>query len=291
MIIETESKAINEEASTSELGLFNAESKSSSDILTQARKSKQLSVEEVASELNLSTSVVRALESDNWEALPEATYVRGYVRSYANFLGLDVEEVLMNFRYKNSEADLNLDAMPKGISEPSMTSGIPKAIKRLIVVGALAAGTYFLFFDKIKTFINEKQLGVANVEVSESSVTTDNKKVENNKSTTASSVDAVNPQNSEVIVASDAAASVVAAELKDMLELSFSGISWVDISDSSGRKVIYKSFPPGEKIKVKAKKPLKVFIGNLAAVKMTYEGKGVPLSNFQEEDHAKFTLD
>jgi len=52
------------------------------------------SVEEVASYMNLAPRQVRALEADNFDALPVLAITRGFMRSYAKLLGLDPEPLL-----------------------------------------------------------------------------------------------------------------------------------------------------------------------------------------------------
>ena len=69
---------------------------SAGQILNSARKSYEISVEEVAKSLNLSTDAIKALEQDRHELLPGSTFVKGYIRSYANLLDLDPDAVLAN---------------------------------------------------------------------------------------------------------------------------------------------------------------------------------------------------
>ncbi len=282
-----------------EAGVFNANTKSSSDILRTTRKDKKIAVETVAAELNLSSSVIRAIESDNWEALPEATYVRGYVRSYANFLDLDADEVLINFRYKNTESDLNLDAMPRGgVSYGSVSSRkVPSFLKKIVVLGALFFGAYYFFGDQIKQysttmFDKAETLTNSAVSTTQNAAAVAETAVADVSEKAVQAVSNAGDAVSEKVDGVDAEKPVVVPTgLKETLSMSFTGISWVDISDKSGRKVIYKSFSPGETVKIKALKPLKIFIGNVEAVKVSYEGQEISLSEHQEEDHAKFTLD
>jgi len=63
----------------------------SGSLLASARKKQNKSVEEIAAELNLSITQIKTIELDQSEGLPEPTYVRGYIRSYARLLGLDAE--------------------------------------------------------------------------------------------------------------------------------------------------------------------------------------------------------
>ena len=64
-------------------------------IRLQTRRLKnEWSIEDVAADLNLRIEVIAALEADDYSKLPERTYVRGYLRSYARLLGIQEDEVL-----------------------------------------------------------------------------------------------------------------------------------------------------------------------------------------------------
>jgi cytoskeleton protein RodZ len=60
-------------------------------VLRKAREAKGLTVQEVALKLHLRPSVVTDLESDKFDAMSSATYVRGYVKNYARFIEADSE--------------------------------------------------------------------------------------------------------------------------------------------------------------------------------------------------------
>ena len=83
-------------------------------ILSSARLGWDLTVEEVADNLNLSADTIRALEKDEYESLPGYTFVKGYIRSYANLLRLNPDELVSL-----------LDVQPEKLSEiPSTKSSI-----------------------------------------------------------------------------------------------------------------------------------------------------------------------
>lgn len=58
-------------------------------MLAAAREANGLSIEQVASQLNLAPRQVLALEQDNYAALPGMVIVRGFLRVYARLLKLD----------------------------------------------------------------------------------------------------------------------------------------------------------------------------------------------------------
>ena len=67
----------------------NTEGKTVGEILRTAREARKLSVEQVNRETKISVQTVRSLEQDDFGAFPSETYLKGFVRTYAEFLGLD----------------------------------------------------------------------------------------------------------------------------------------------------------------------------------------------------------
>lgn len=63
-------------------------------VFIQAREALSITQAETADVLNLSVSVIKALESNDDSVLPERVYVNGYIRSYAKLLGLAAEPLI-----------------------------------------------------------------------------------------------------------------------------------------------------------------------------------------------------
>lgn len=63
-------------------------------LLTEARESKGLSVEQVASQLRLSAKQIIGLESGDPSAFASVVYTRAHLRSYARLLGLDEAKII-----------------------------------------------------------------------------------------------------------------------------------------------------------------------------------------------------
>ena len=66
-------------------------------MLQQARKTKQVSLEEAAAELFILKRHLQALENENFADLPQAAFARGFAINYAKFLGLDPTKVASSF--------------------------------------------------------------------------------------------------------------------------------------------------------------------------------------------------
>lgn len=65
--------------------------------LMTARKKRSLSVQDVATELNILKRHVEAIESQNYEALPQFPFARGFVSNYAKLVGLSADELVRQF--------------------------------------------------------------------------------------------------------------------------------------------------------------------------------------------------
>lgn len=68
---------------------MNTEGKTIGEILRAAREEKKLTVEQVNRETRISVQTLRSLERDDFGGFPSETYLKGFLRNYAEFLGLD----------------------------------------------------------------------------------------------------------------------------------------------------------------------------------------------------------
>jgi cytoskeleton protein RodZ len=97
-------------------------------LLRKARQGYEWSIDDVAANLNLSIDVVSALERDDYRHLPGATFVRGYLRSYARLLGIDENEVLV------STSDSSQRRVHLGSVVPVMDGSAFKRKKLLVIL-------------------------------------------------------------------------------------------------------------------------------------------------------------
>ncbi len=73
------------------------------ELLLSARERAGLSLEEVSQETRLAVKNLEYLETDNFEALPAKVYVRGFIRTYAVYLHLDVEHLLSKYEVQTGQ--------------------------------------------------------------------------------------------------------------------------------------------------------------------------------------------
>lgn len=85
-------------------------------ILREAREAKGISLAEAEAATKIRRKYLQALEETRYDALPPGVYVRGFLRSYASFLGLNPDEVVA--AYHNGAGEPASPPEPHIISEP-----------------------------------------------------------------------------------------------------------------------------------------------------------------------------
>jgi cytoskeleton protein RodZ len=119
------------------------------DTLRQARESKEWSLPEVASRLNLTPTSLANLEAGAFDKLPGHTFSRGYIRAYAKLLGLDQAVLVQAFdQYTGTNAQgSNVHGLGR-IEEPSRLAHNLLRIVSLMLVLALVGGGFLWWQDK-----------------------------------------------------------------------------------------------------------------------------------------------
>lgn len=65
--------------------------------LRKERELRSISLEELAEQTHIKMDYLDAIESDHFERLPGMTFIRGYLKAYAGYVGLLPEEILLHF--------------------------------------------------------------------------------------------------------------------------------------------------------------------------------------------------
>jgi cytoskeleton protein RodZ len=120
------------------------------EYLRRLREEKGHTHAAVGSALHLTAHYIKALETDEYGKLPGLTFVKGYLRSYARFLGADVDNVIARF-----------DEHIAGLLDAGMATARVERSKRrqdqalrwaigagFVVVASLVAGWWFMSGNK-----------------------------------------------------------------------------------------------------------------------------------------------
>jgi cytoskeletal protein RodZ len=66
--------------------------------LRRARARREIDLSEVEAATRIRARFLRAIEDEEWDVLPGGVYSRGFIRAYANFLGLDGDRLAEDYR-------------------------------------------------------------------------------------------------------------------------------------------------------------------------------------------------
>jgi cytoskeleton protein RodZ len=83
-----------------------------------AREARGLTLSDVAEHIRIRSVYLAAIEDESWASIGAPVYIRGFLRTYARFLGLDPEEVVAEF---NGEASVPPSPPPTPPGTPKTT--------------------------------------------------------------------------------------------------------------------------------------------------------------------------
>ena len=247
--------------------------------LKAARERMGVRPADVAASLHLEESVVRAIEAGRQDELPARVYVRGYVRAYANLLGLDPDRLAVNF-------DSSQEA-PEATAPPVVGTGTKAPRGRLsqrraglflgtiviVIVVALAFMLWGVWRSFDWSFVtdagdegavapawrSEQAEGATNVPQPQAAV---------EKAPTATDAPQTVP---------DAHAPTAQAVPVAELVFTFKEDSWVEVSDRA-EQVYADLGKAGQSVSVSGTPPFTIKIGYAAGVELRYLGEVIALA-------------
>ncbi|MBE3553121.1 MAG: helix-turn-helix domain-containing protein [Kyrpidia tusciae] len=118
-------------------------------LLRKTREGRGLTLEEVAEATKIRSVYLEAIERGDLSALPPGVYARGFVRAYAEFLGLDGNEVLTQSGLSAPAAPLSREVTGDGdvttLSQPGrIRRAIPQIAASAALLAVLLGGYWFL---------------------------------------------------------------------------------------------------------------------------------------------------
>ncbi|MDX1609685.1 MAG: helix-turn-helix domain-containing protein [Halofilum sp. (in: g-proteobacteria)] len=116
--------------------------------LRAARERAGIEQEELATNLHLTVDQVKAIEADDYEHLPPAAFVRGYLRAYAREVGLNADEIVAEFDAASGESGDPEIVLQVGEPDPGAGHGPIVALVIVVLVAAIGMGAWWLQQDR-----------------------------------------------------------------------------------------------------------------------------------------------
>ncbi len=113
--------------------------------LKRHRQNQGKNLDEIAEKTRIHASTLRAIEEDNPKALPAEVFARGFVKNYAQYLGLDPNEALAWYIEQNNgevrpTEKINVNEVLVG---ETMAEGKPLPVGRFIIFFVVAGVLFF----------------------------------------------------------------------------------------------------------------------------------------------------
>lgn len=123
-------------------------------LLRETREARGVTLQEVSEATNIRTRYLEAIERGEYDIIPADVYTRGFIRSYADFLGLDGPELVARYRemrmieetaeIRLAERERNAaDRKARGEVKRRRGRAFAKGLLTAIVILLAAAGLYY----------------------------------------------------------------------------------------------------------------------------------------------------
>lgn len=117
--------------------------------LRQAREAKGISISEVSEQTRISSLYLESIENNDYRNLPGGIFNKGFVKSYAKYVGVDEKEALQDYVKLMSEQEIpevqeTRSYRPEVLTDDrSGSSMLPNLIFAAIILGLLTAGVLY----------------------------------------------------------------------------------------------------------------------------------------------------
>lgn len=295
-----------------------AASASLGSTLASARESRGWTIEQVSHYLKLAPRQIEAIEADNLAALPGLAVTRGFIRSYAKLLSVDVSAHMARLGGGAASSDPTAPRQPLAtpFKEGRRGAGVRRSAARrppwvvmsasLLVVGVVAAAAW--------QFSREHRSAAGASPVSASrplqNETTDRDGADSGQAMGSAAVQApladpagtVSGPSGAVVAggesvsnqgasASAQAAAAPAAAAGNILELVMNKDSWLEVRRIDTKQVIASRLVKAGTIETfEIDAPVALKIGNASGVRATFRGEPLDLIASAPNNIARLTL-
>jgi cytoskeleton protein RodZ len=244
-------------------------------MLASLRDEHKLSVADVAQRLKYGARQIEALEAEEFDKLPGATFIRGMVRSYARLLDADSRPLLEALDRRYVPSEINLDLRSKGAPfAPSARRATWAYLGLSVLVIVVIAGVLYEWRTGALPRVQFSQVAAPRPQPSAPGPV----------ETPAA------PPEAPAAAASAPQQAEAAPPKEGRIQLQFGSQSWVEIREEDGRTLMSQLHAPGSRSVVVGRPPLSLVIGNAADVRLVYNDKPVDLKPYINIEVARLTL-
>jgi cytoskeletal protein RodZ len=224
-------------------------------LITQARKSAGLSIEDLSASTNIRSSLLREMESDSFSNCGGETYARGHIRNIATKLGVDPLIFITAFEEEQMHADRSM----KDLLVENSVMKQPEEARKVSwkVLATISVASLFV-------------VGLVQIIISNTSTVEIPKPI--TSSTTASSA---TPSPTATESTPTEQTTVSTGTGVQLIVSASRAKSWLFVSDAAGRTLFSGQIAQGTVKTFSTDVSLNVKVGNAGGVDLTVNGKKV----------------
>jgi cytoskeleton protein RodZ len=263
-------------------------------MLRRQREALRLDIADVAVALRIKPAYLAALEAGRLEALPGPVYAIGFMRAYADYLGLDSGEMLRLFKQQSSLLAAKPDlAFPIQLGESSISGGGMLLVALILAICAYGAWFY------VSTGEGPRPQRVAEVPLEllpyrepfrsppavsrpvEAQAAAQSQAVPSEGSGHSSPIQAGSSSGGSPVAAGSAMAAVPAAtdpapNSPGEVVIRATADSWIQIRDARQSVLLTRVLKAGESCRAPARPGLSMRTGNAGGLEITVDGVPAP---------------
>lgn len=276
--------------------------------LRAAREKAGLQLVDVAQMLKLGVRQLESLEKGEWDKLPGATFIRGFVRNYARLTGLDPAPLMSQLDSVLTKPASVLSTTPSTPGNITYNASGAREDRRFVLFGLLAALlaalVYFLLPDDLAQLREQTQSMIDSLSRKEEPVAppvaapepaqepvfppgTTPQQIMNPQSLTPG--DAQGAQTAAVPLAVVDAPPVDAA--LPVLNFEIVRESWIEVRDRDDKVLFSQRLLAGSQKSLSGNGPLSLAIGFAPGVKLQWRGQAVDLAPHTRGEVARLVLE
>jgi cytoskeleton protein RodZ len=276
---------------------------SAGEILRQERLRRELDEKEVAVRLHITMHYVRALETDKYEKLPGAIFAKGYIKSYALLLDLDPDDVLDRYAEFTSQ-QLEQEASRQQVRR-NRDKNRPWVIVSVVgfIVGFTALWAYNNFSAGPDSDTPTPAVTVGSSESQPAQTAPSVAPIAEQAALTEPAESAVDvaaaaTPDQDLVVPAGAARNGqqdrvihIGAAGEDILQITFIDESFVQVNDSSNRRILRDVQFKGDIVEITGTAPFTILLENAPFTRLTFNGNEIDVSdNIRIDNSARLTV-
>lgn len=237
--------------------------------LAEARRELQISVLEIAKELHLDEPKVRALERNEFDVLGAPVFAKGHLKTYAQLVNIDAADVLSDYYQLNRATSAPPVVGTRRRPRRELSPG-PWIAAIVVIIIVVSAYWWFSRAPEAGSVVEEQPPAVDSSEVLPPADADDTANIEPAPVEDDSILETTEPEP-----AASAPVETAPAVEEGQLHLlvTYTGDCWTEITDASGRRLLFSLGKDGRTVELSGAEPFNVLFGNPGNVSLRVNGE------------------